>query len=58
MERLASDLIELSTRYGFRSLAGYGKIFRGWARSASDSTEGLSWIEEGIDEVQAAGSIS
>ena len=35
-----------------------GKIFRGWARSASDSTEGLSWIEEGIDEVQATGSIS
>ena len=27
MERLASDLIELSTRYGFRSLAGYGKDF-------------------------------
>ncbi len=58
MERLASDLIELSTRYGFALWLAIGKIFRGWARSASDSTEGLSWIEEGIDEVQAAGSIS
>ncbi|MGA7394977.1 MAG: NACHT domain-containing protein, partial [Terrimicrobiaceae bacterium] len=58
MERLASDLIELSTRYSFGLWLAMGKIFRGWARSASDSTEGLSWIEEGIDEVQATGSIS
>ena len=58
VERLASDLIELSTRYGFGLWLAMGKIFRGWARSASDSTEGLSWIEEGIDEVQATGSIS
>ena len=58
MERLASNLIELSTRYGFALWLAIGKIFRGWARSASDSTEGLSWIEEGIDEVQATGSIS
>jgi tetratricopeptide (TPR) repeat protein len=59
MERLASDLIELSTRYGFGMWLPLAKIFRGWARSASGSTaEGLSWIEEGIDEVQATGSIS
>ena len=59
MERLASDLIELSTRYGFGLWLAMGKIFRGWARSASDSTaEGLSWIEDGIDEVQATGLIS
>ena len=59
VERLASDLIELSTRYGFGALLAMGKIFRGWARSASDSTaEGLSWIEDGIDEVQATGLIS
>ena len=58
MERLASDLIELSTRYGFGLWLAIGKIFRGWARSASDSTEGLSWIEEGIDEARATGSIS
>ena len=33
-ERLASDLIELSTRFPF-SFAAIGKFFRGWARSAS-----------------------
>ena len=58
MERLASDLIELSTRYGFVLWLAIGKVFRGWARSASGSTaEGLSWIEDGIDEVRATGSI-
>ena len=58
MERLASDLMELSTRYGFALWLGFGKVFRGWARSASGSTaEGLSWIEDGIEEVRATGLI-
>ena len=58
VERLASDLIELSTRYGFVLWLAIGKVFRGWARSASGSTaEGLSWIEDGIDEFRATGSI-
>ena len=58
MERLASDLIELSTRFGFVLWLAFGKFFRGWARSASGSTaEGLSWIEDGIDEFRATGSI-
>jgi tetratricopeptide (TPR) repeat protein len=58
MERLASDLIELSTRYGFVLWLAVGKVVRGWARSASGSTaEGLSWIEDGIDEFRATGSI-
>ena len=58
MERLASDLIELSTRFGFVLWLAIGKFFRGWARSASGSTaEGLSWIEDGIDEFRATGSI-
>ena len=59
VERLASDLIELSTRFGFVLWLAIGKFFRGWARSASGSTaEGLSWIEDGIDEFRATGSIS
>ena len=50
VERLASDLIELSTRHGFALWLAVGEIFRGWARSASGNTaEGLSWIEDGID---------
>ncbi len=58
VERLASDLIELSTRFGFVLWLAIGKFFRGWARSASGSTaEGLSWIEDGIDEFRATGSI-
>jgi len=59
MERLASDLIELSTRYGFALWLAIGKVFRGWARSASGSTaEGLSRIEDGIEDCRATGSIS
>ncbi len=59
MEHLASDLIELSTRYGFELWLAIGKIFLGSARSASGSTaEGLLWIEDGIDEFQATGTMS
>jgi adenylate cyclase len=35
MARLASDLIELSTRQNFAFWLRAGEIFRGWARSAS-----------------------
>ena len=59
MERLASDLIELSTRHDFALWLAVGEIFRGWARSASGNTaEGISWIEEGIEDYRATGSIS
>ena len=59
LERLASDLIELSTRHGFALWLAVGEVFRGWTRSASGNTaEGLSWIEEGIEEFRATGSIS
>ena len=59
VERLASELIELSTRYGFVAWLAIGQIFCGWARSASGSTaEGLLLIENGIDELQAAGTIN
>jgi hypothetical protein len=43
--RLASDLIELSTRQNFAFWLAGGEILRGWARSASGATpEGISWI--------------
>ena len=58
LERLASDLIELSTRHSFAHWLAIGEVFRGWARSASGNTaEGLSWIEEGIEDYRATGSI-
>ena len=54
VERLASDLIELSTRHSFAHYLADGKILRGWARSASgDTAEGISLIEDGIEDIRA-----
>ena len=58
VERLASDLIELSTRQIFASWLPGGVVLRGWARSASgDTAEGISRIEDGIRDYQATGAI-
>ncbi|HET9376374.1 MAG TPA: protein kinase [Chthoniobacterales bacterium] len=58
MARLASDLIELSTRQNFAFWLPAGEIFRGWARSASgDTAEGISWIEDGIRDYRATGAM-
>ena len=55
-ERLASDLIELSTRHNFAFWAARGAVLRGWARSASgDTAKGISWIEQGIEDWRATG---
>jgi predicted ATPase len=56
VERVASDLIALSTRQSFTQAQAVGTIFLGWARSASGSTvQGLSWIEDGIENIRARG---
>ena len=56
MERLASDLIELATRQNIAQLLAGGEVLRGWARSASGGTaEGLSWIEDGIEDWRGTG---
>jgi hypothetical protein len=53
-ERVASDLIELSTRQNFSYFLAEGTIFCGWARSLSGETgQGISWIEEGIEDYRA-----
>jgi hypothetical protein len=58
VERLASDLIELTTRQGFASWLPGGVVLRGWVRSASgDTAEGISWIEGGIRDYRATGAI-
>ena len=58
VERLASDLIELSTRQNFAFWLTWGEISRGWARSVSgDTAQGISWIEDGIRDYRATGSI-
>jgi predicted ATPase len=58
VERLALDLIELSTRQNFAIWLPIGAILRGWARSASgDPDEGILWIEDGIEDTRAAGAM-
>jgi predicted ATPase len=58
VERLASDLIELSTRQNFAWFLAGGEVLRGWTRSISgDTSEGLKWIEDGIDGWRATGAI-
>jgi adenylate cyclase len=55
---LASELIELSTRHNFVYWLALGAIHRGWARSASgDTAEGITWIEHGIGDFRATGSV-
>ena len=58
VDRLASELIELSTRHNFVYWLAIGAIYRGWARSASgDTAEGIPWIEQGIRDYRATGSV-
>ena len=57
-DRLASDLIELSTRHNFLYFMAGGAIWRGWARSVSgDTAEGIPWIERGIRDFRAMGAM-
>ena len=57
-ERLASDLIELSTRQNFAWFLAAGEVLRGWTCSTSgDTAEGLKWIEDGIDDWRATGAM-
>ena len=58
VERLASDLIELSTRQNFAHWRAVGVILRGWARSVlGNTTEGIACIEDGIGGYRAIGTI-
>jgi hypothetical protein len=58
VERLASDLIELSTVQNFAFWLACGEISHGWARSASgDPDQGIASIDDGIRDYRATGSI-
>jgi tetratricopeptide (TPR) repeat protein len=58
VERLASELIELSTRQNFAHFLAVGTILRGWRRCVSGNiAEGLSWIEDGMESLRASGSV-
>jgi tetratricopeptide (TPR) repeat protein len=58
VDRLTSDLIELSTRQNFAHWLQVANIYRGWARSASgDTAKGIPWIERGITDLRATGEV-
>jgi predicted ATPase len=58
VDRLTSDLIGLCTRDNFAFWLASGTIQRGWARSASgDTAKGIPWIEQGIKDFRATGSV-
>jgi len=58
VDRLTSDLIELSTRHKLVYFLAVGAIYRGWARSVSGNTaEGIPWIEQGIRDLRATGTV-
>ena len=58
VERLTSDLIELSTRQNFAFYLPVGEILRGWLRSSAGRTaEGIALIEDGIRHNRTIGSM-
>jgi len=57
-ERLASELIELCTRYNFGFWLAGAKMVRGWVRSVSGNLlEGISWLEQGVEDYRATGTL-
>jgi len=58
VDRLTSDLIELSTRQNLEYWLRLAYIYRGWALSASGNTaKGIPWIEHGIRDKRATGTV-
>jgi predicted ATPase len=58
VERLISELIELSTRQNFGFWLTTGGVLRGWARSAlGDPAVGIAWIEQAIRDYRATGGV-
>jgi hypothetical protein len=57
VEFMATGLIELSTRQNFALWLAQGGVYRGWARSGlGNIPEGISWIQDGIEDFRATGS--
>jgi serine/threonine protein kinase/tetratricopeptide (TPR) repeat protein len=57
VDRLASELIELSIRYIFVTWLPLGTVHRGWVCTVSgDTVKGLVWIEDGIKDYRKRGS--
>jgi predicted ATPase len=57
VDRLASELIELSIRHNFVTWLPLGAVHRGWACTVSgDTVKGLLWIDDGIKDYHKRGS--
>ena len=51
-------MIEVPTRHNFTYFLALGATYRGWARSVSgDAAEGIPWIETGIRDIRATGTV-
>ena len=58
VDRLASEMIELSTRENLAHWLGPGAVLSGWARSAlGNPAEGIPWIEQGMRDTRAIGTM-
>jgi adenylate cyclase len=58
VERLASLILEVSTRDNFAQHLAEGRLHRGWARSASgDTAAGIPEIEQGIRDFRSTGAL-
>jgi tetratricopeptide (TPR) repeat protein len=58
VDRLASEVIELSTHRNFLNYLASGTIYRGWAHSTlGNPTEGIPLIEQGIRDYRATGAM-
>jgi tetratricopeptide (TPR) repeat protein len=56
VDRLVSEVIELSTRQNFAMWLAGGAVLRGWARSAlGDTRGGIQWIVDGLKDTRAIG---
>jgi tetratricopeptide (TPR) repeat protein len=57
-DRFASELMELSTRHNFMYWLAHAESYHGSARSVlGNPVEGISWIEQGIRDVRATGTV-
>jgi predicted ATPase len=58
VQKIASEMLELSTRHNFAFFRSGAGILRGWAQSAlGDTTRGISSVEHGIQAWRANGVI-
>jgi hypothetical protein len=57
-ERVSSELLELSTRQHFPHFRAWSNAMLGWIRSVAGLfTQGLSWMDDGIEEIRITGAV-